>query len=88
MLKIRDCWDTVERDPPRTITALLGASAGIPTEADLTLTLAAKETTVEAKANIREQPRALEWRGKDLVDEALIHRNVKPTHHASFRLAS
>lgn len=64
MLNIKDCWDTVEGDPPTTIMAW-AASAGIPTKADLTLTLAAKETNVEAKANIRDQPRALEWRRKD-----------------------
>lgn len=88
VLKIKDCWEAVDTDPPAAIAEALAAEGGIPSKADLTLTLAAADTTATERTIIRGQLRALEWRRKDEVAKALMHLNVKPIHHATFRLAS
>lgn len=88
LLKVRDCWDAVTCDPPAAIAAVLAAEGTIPSKADLTLTLSAAETTVDDKTMVRAQLRALEWRRKDEVAKALMHLNVKPIHHATFRMTA
>eukprot|EP00170_Pyropia_yezoensis_P006573 contig_26806_g6594 len=86
VLKIKDCWEAVEGDPPTAIPLQLAAPGGRPTKADLMLTLDTAETTAEAKVIIRKQLRALEWRRKDEVAKALMHLHVKTTYHATFGL--
>lgn len=87
VLKIRDCWEAIQSDPSEAVATVLTGTTVIPTKADLTLTLTAPDTTAQQKGEIRVQLRALEWRRKDEVAKAILHLNVQPIHHATFRVS-
>eukprot|EP00170_Pyropia_yezoensis_P002164 contig_9108_g2168 len=87
VLKIRECWEATQSDPPEAVDTVLARTAIIPSKADLTLTLAAADTTPQQKEETRVLLRALEWRRKDEVAKAIMQLNVQPIHHATFRVS-
>lgn len=56
--------------------------------ADLTLTLAGTETTVEEKTDTCALLSALEWQRKNEIARAVMHLNVQAIHHATFRVST